>query len=80
MKINRRDKKLDALLGKKVQIEFTDGTFSSGVLRWNERFSTNTPYRSQTYYLELVTGKYSSEIVEFRKGHVKSIKEIEEGK
>ena len=80
MKINRRSEKLDALLGKKVQIEFKDGEFASGVLHWNKKFTPNTPYHSQTYYLELVTGKFSSEIVEFRKGHVKSIKEIKEGK
>ena len=77
MKINRRDKKLDALLGKKVQIEFTDGTFASGVLHWNERFTPETPYHSQVYMLERVTGG----LLEFRKGHVKRVmRVIKEGK
>ena len=74
MKINRRDKKLDALLGKKVWIEFKDGDSVRGVLHWNERFTPETPYHSQMYMLETVKGY----LLEFRKGHVKSIKEIEE--
>ena len=75
MKINRRDERLDDMLGKKVQIEFTDGTFASGVLHWNERFTPETPYHSQMYLLERVTGG----VLEFRKGHVNHIEEIRRG-
>ena len=71
MKINRRDNKLDRLLGKKVQIVFKDGDIGIGVLKWNERFTPETPWKPQSYYLDMNGGKLF-----FRKGHVKSIQEI----
>ena len=75
MRINRRSEKLDALLGKKVQIEFKDGDFGNGVLKWNERYTPETPWNPQSYYLDMNGGKLF-----FRKGHVKNVMPIEEGK
>ena len=70
--MNRRSEKLDALLDKKVQIKFVDGTYASGVLAWNELFSARTPYHSNVYLLH----REHFGTVEFRKTHVADIKEI----
>ena len=83
MKINRRSEKLDALLGKRVQIEFKDGDFCSGILKWNERYTPETPWKPQSYYLDLyriVGSDYIGSKLFFRKGHVKNVMPIEEGK
>ena len=74
--MDRHSKKLEAYLGRRVQIEFKDGTFSSGVLRWNERYTPQTPYNPQVYVLEHVTDGTLLHGTEFRKSHVKAIREI----
>jgi hypothetical protein len=68
---NRRDKRLDALLGRAVEITFTDGEKETGVLGWNEHLEP-LMLVPQHYYLRLASGSHLS----FRKSYVKSVKEI----
>lgn len=75
MRINRHDKQLDALLGKEVEIEFTDGCKSKGTLGWNEHFMP-LQIQPQMYYLELHTEAYAFPYISFYKGHVKSIRAL----
>ena len=72
MRINRHDKRLDELLGKEVEIEFTDGSVRSGILGWNERYSVETPFNGQYYHLMITDVR----MIQFRKGHVKSIRAL----
>lgn len=72
MRINRHDKRLDELLGKEVEIEFKDGSKSKGTLGWNERYSVETPFKSQFYHLMIADVR----MIQFRKGHVKSIRAL----
>lgn len=76
MRINRHDKRLDELLGKRVEIEFTDGDVYQGTLRWNRKFEAPLYIHSQMYYLEKKFETHGSTIVSFRKGHVKSIRAL----
>jgi hypothetical protein len=71
MRINRRDKKLDALLGRAVEITFIDDEKETGVLGWNEHLEP-LMLKPQHYYLRLASGSHLT----FRKSYVKSIKEI----
>jgi hypothetical protein len=72
MRINRHDAKLDALLGRAVRIDFTDGDVREGVLGWQERTNLIRGVQSQYYYLMLSDGTYLS----FRKAHVKDVSAI----
>ena len=64
-----RDKKLDSLIGKYVEITFFDGDTVGGELNYIPEFSEEYEYRRPHYY---TCGTYS-----FRKSHVKRIKEKE---
>lgn len=76
MKNNRHSEKLDALLGKLVIVKFKDGTQATGVLNWNERYSTENPYKAQMYLLHLgIAGEQGT--VALRKTNVKNVTEIE---
>lgn len=68
---NRRDKKLDALLGREVEITFIDDEKETGVLGWNEHLEP-LMLIPQHYYLRLAGGTHLS----FRKSYVKRVKEI----
>jgi hypothetical protein len=68
--MNRRSKKLDQYLNKRVEITFVDGDSRIGVLGWNESLEP-LMLIPQQYYLRNSDGIYLS----FRKSHVKSIKE-----
>lgn len=68
---NRRDKRLDALLGRAVEITFIDDEKETGVLGWNEHLEP-LMLVPQHYYLRLVNGSHLA----FRKSHVKSVKAI----
>lgn len=72
MRINRHDKRLDELLGKEVEIEFTDGSVRSGTLGWTERYSVETPFKGQHYHLMITEVR----MIQFRKGHVKRIRAL----
>lgn len=59
MKVNRRSKEMDELLGKRVRISFKDGTAKEGILR----FSTGTVrenygIRLGRYYILTKTGTF----------------------
>lgn len=59
MKVNRRCKEMDELLGKRVRISFKDGTAKEGILR----FSTGTVrenygIRLGRYYILTKTGTF----------------------
>ena len=75
MSVNRRDKKrdkkLDALLGRVVEITFFDNKKETGVLGWNEHLEP-LMLQPQHYYLRLASGSHLT----FRKSYVKSIKEV----
>lgn len=62
-----RDETLDSLIGKKVQITFTDGYVTAGVLGYANNFSSEHGYRRPFLYY---CGNFS-----FRKSHVRKIKE-----
>lgn len=68
---NRRDKRLDALLGREVEITFIDNEKETGVIGWNEHLEPLMIY-PQRYYLRLANGSHLT----FRKSHVKIIKEV----
>ena len=71
--MNRRSKKLDQYLNKRVEIIFADGDSRIGVLGWNEHLEP-LMIIPQEYYLRNSDGIHLS----FRKSHVKSIKEVRE--
>lgn len=77
MRINRHDKRLDELLGKRVEIEFVDGVVKEGILGWNEHFEP-LRIKPQMYYLTVSHGEYlrGMRFVSFRKGHVNSIRAL----
>ena len=64
-----RDAKLDSLIGKRVQITFTDGYVTAGILGYADSFSSVHGYRRPFLYY---CGNSS-----FRKSHVREIKELE---
>lgn len=76
MRINRHDKRLDELLGENVEIEFTDGSVRRGILGWNERYSVETPFKGQYYHLMIDDVREVVRMMQFRKGHVKSIRAL----
>lgn len=75
MSINRHNKRLDELLGKEVEIEFTDGCKRKGTLGWNEHWE---PFQIEpkVYYLEFHTAAYAFLYVSFHKEQVKSIRAL----
>lgn len=64
-----RDKKLDSLIGKAVEVVLFDNKVIKGVLGYTEDFSEKYEYRKPSYY---TCNNYS-----FRKSHIKKIKEID---
>ena len=70
--INRRDEKLDSMLGKKVQVTFWDKTKASGILHWNGAYNPIKGLHPFCYYIQRVDGGHLS----FRKSHVTSVKEV----
>ena len=72
MKINRRDKKLDALIGKKVIIDFDDDDFVIGILGWQGAYDSNNGFKPFSYYVTKANGGH----LFFRKSHVISVKEV----
>lgn len=71
MKQNRRDKRLDALIGKEVQIVFSDGEIKEGFLEWNRPYE-GLVFDSNKYS---ITDKKGIPLY-FRKSYVKKIKEV----
>ena len=61
-----RDKKLDSLIGKTVEVVLFDNTVIKGVLGYTAEFSEKYKYRKPSYY---TCGDYG-----FRKSHVKKIR------
>ena len=61
-----RDKKLDSLIGKAVEVVLFDNTVIKGVLGYTAEFSEKYKYRKTSYY---TCGDY-----DFRKSHVKKIR------
>ncbi len=61
-----RDKKLDSLIGKAVEVVLFDNTVIKGVLGYTAEFSEKYKYRKPSYY---TCGNY-----DFRKSHVKKIR------
>lgn len=72
MEINRRDKKLDALIGKKVIIEFDDDDFVIGILGWQGDYDRNNGLLPFSYYVKKANGSHLC----FKKSHVISVKEV----
>lgn len=70
MKINRRDKKLDALLGKVVEVTFWDGEIATGVLEFNR------PYWGLKFGSNQYSITHNNTPMFFRKSHVKSIRAL----
>lgn len=68
-RITRHDPKLDALLGKKVKIEFFDNVVKEGILNFQDEFSADNPVKPYSYYLKFENGDY----LNFRKSHIKKI-------
>ena len=67
--ITRHDPKLDALLGKKVKIEFFDNIVKEGILNFQDEFSVDNPVKPYSYYLKFENG----DCLNFRKSHIKNI-------
>ena len=63
-----RDKYMDSLIGKAVEVVFFDNTTTKGVLGYTPEFSEKYKYRRPHYYN---CGAWS-----FRKSHVKYIREL----
>ena len=72
MKINRRDKKLDSLIGKKVIIEFDDDDFVIGILGWQGAYDSNNGLKPFSYHVKKANGSHLC----FKKSHVISVKEV----
>lgn len=70
MSVNRRDKKLDALLGKVVEITFFNGEIATGVLEFNR------PYWGLKFGSNQYSIPYNGTYLFFRKSHVKSIRAL----
>ena len=71
--VDKRDPKLDSLLGEIVRITFTDGTEKIGVLEWDmARGLEKLPSQMYSVYV------FGSGYCFFRKSHVKKIREWRE--
>ena len=70
--MNRRDEKLDSLLGKKVQLTFWDKIKATGILHWNGAYNPILGIKPFYYYITKFDGGHLS----FRKSHVISVKEV----
>jgi hypothetical protein len=70
---NKRDAKLDSLLGKKVYIIWNDDDdFDIGVLGWQGEYNPKTGLKPYCYYLKKANGLHTC----FRKSHVKHVMEV----
>lgn len=74
MKNNKRDAKLDSLLGKKVYLCFYDGDYVIGILGWQDAYNSETGLKPFCYYVEKANGSHLC----FRKSCVKYVSEIKE--
>ena len=63
-----RDKKLDSLIGKAVEVVLSDNFTIRGVLGYTLEFSEKYKYRKPNFY--------TCGDVDFRKSHVKHIREL----
>lgn len=63
--MSHRDEKLDALIGKRVELTAFDGTKAAGVFGYADDFSAKHDYRKPGYYY---VGNLS-----LRKSHIKKI-------
>lgn len=72
MRINRRDEKLDALLGKKVTVTFWNKTEKTGILTWQDAFDHSNGLLPYRYHVLLDNGVYYG----FRKSHVINVREV----
>lgn len=67
--MNRRDKRLDALLDRLVVITFTDGGVKTGVLEYGMQPPGSLPYDGYTLYI------FGEGYLKFRKAAVRNIRE-----
>ena len=67
--MNRRSQKLDAFVGKNVEITFFDGDIKTGLLEFNRKYC-GTNIESHKYSISC-----NSVNIFFRKSHVKKITE-----
>ena len=51
MKNNKRDAKLDSLLGKKVYLCFYDGDYVIGILGWQDAYDSETGLKPFCYFV-----------------------------
>lgn len=70
--MNRRSKKLDQFLNRKVEITFIDGDILTGILEFDR------PYWGLKFGSNKYSITYKDTHLFFRKSHVKSIKEVKE--
>ena len=63
-----RDKKLDGLIGKTVEVVFFDGATATGILGYAPEFSAKYGYRKPNFYN---CGAWI-----FRKSHIKRIRRL----
>ena len=68
--MNRRDKRLDALLDRLVVITFTDGDVKTGVLEYGIQPPESLSYDGYTLYV------FGEGYLKFRKTAVSSIREF----
>ncbi|ADL36282.1 hypothetical protein bpr_II345 (plasmid) [Butyrivibrio proteoclasticus B316] len=72
--MNRRDLKLDSLIGKKVRVVLFDDSSYEGILGFSEEFSEKYGYKKPNYYY--IDGTTDDNNICFRKTHVKQTKAI----
>lgn len=70
--MNRRSKKLDQYLNKRVEITFFDGNIVTGVLEWDKPCWVGFEHGFNKYTIT----SHDGTSLFFRKSHVKSIKEV----
>lgn len=63
-----RDKRLDGLIGKAVEVVFFDGATATGILGYTPEFSAKYGYRKPNFY-------YCGAWI-FRKSHIKRIRRV----
>ena len=72
MKNSKRDKKLDSLLGKKVEIIFDNQNAVKGRLGWQNFCAPDMGRKAFSYYIKKADGTCFS----FRKSHVIYAREV----
>ena len=68
MKDIHRSARLDALIGKRVRIQFTDGSRGEGILGYSAWLDITQGLRAGEYFIRMPSGN-----IVFRKSHVKKI-------